>query len=273
MTVGLVAAIMLAATLSVSALAADAADGSALSVAAPAQVAEPVPPAEGIDRGVRVSGLPKKRVPGPSRKTGTYTARILIGTAVRHRPGGSSVRWYARTRTKWSGNGQSLMILGSRNRRGKTWLKVRLPVRPNGSSGWIPRDRVQIRRSSRFIVIDRSRRMLSVYRRGRVVSRFRVVVGTSATPTPIGLFAILDRVRQPDPGGFIGPWAAPLTAHSNALRRYDGGPGLVALHGRAGASLNDPLGSASSHGCVRMNNRRIAGLIRGQLGTAVRIRR
>jgi len=165
------------------------------------------------------------------------------------------------------------MVLGSRRAHGRTWLKVRLPTRPNGGSGWIPRDRVQLRRSPRYLVIDRSRRILKVYGRGgRRIARFRVVVGAPGTPTPIGLFALYDRVRQADRRGFIGPWAVPLTAHSNQLRRYDGGPGLVALHGRAGASFLDPLGSARSHGCVRMNNSRIRQIIKIQKGTAVLIR-
>ncbi|MDQ2701109.1 MAG: L,D-transpeptidase, partial [Actinomycetota bacterium] len=57
------------------------------------------------------------------------------------------------------------------------------------------------------------------------------------------------------------------------LRRYDGGPGLVAFHGRSGASLLDPLGSARSHGCVRMNNRRIIQMAGYPMGTAVRIQK
>ncbi len=271
-TVGLLAVAMLMTVLAGPASATAATSEVPPTGADPSAAAEAALPAVGSDRGIQVSRLPQKRIPGPSRKTGTYTARILVGTAVRHRPGGKSVKWYARTRTKWSGNGQSLMVLKSRHLRGKTWLKVRLPIRPNGSSGWIPRDRVQIRRSARYIVIDRSSRKLKLYRRGRVVARFRVVIGAPGTPTPLGLFALQDRVRQPDPKGFIGPWAIPLTAHSEALRRYDGGPGLVALHGRSGASLRDPLGSARSHGCVRMNNGRIAKLKASPLGTAVRIR-
>jgi lipoprotein-anchoring transpeptidase ErfK/SrfK len=126
-------------------------------------------------------------------------------------------------------------------------------------------------KSNAYILIDRSRRRLSVYRNGRVIRRWKVVIGTPGTPTPLGLFALYDRVAQRDPNGFIGPWAVPLTAHSDALRRYDGGPGLVALHGRDGASFLDPLGTASSHGCVRMNNGRIRYVIRLSMGTAVRI--
>ena len=165
------------------------------------------------------------------------------------------------------------MVLASTRVRGETWLKVRLPIRPNGNAGWILRDRVQLVRSPEYIVIDRSRRTLLRYRNGKRVSRFRVVVGANGTPTPVGLFALQDAVRQSDPHGFIGPWAIVLTAHSRALRRYDGGPGIVALHGRSGSSLLDPLGSARSHGCVRMNNGRIARIASSLLGTAVRIRK
>lgn len=230
-------------------------------------------PAHAADLGLRIASLPAQKVPAPSRGTGTFTARILVATAVRRQPGSGAVRWVARARTKWSGSGQKLMVLGSRRVKGEQWLRVRLPIRPNSSSGWIPRDRVVLSQSNAFILIDRSRKMLWVYRKGRVIRKWRIVVGTPGTPTPIGLFALYDRVRQRDPHGFVGPWVIPLTAHSNALQRFDGGPGLVALHGRDGASLLDPLGTAASHGCIRMNNNRIRFLMRLSTGTAVKVRR
>ena len=59
------------------------------------------------------------------------------------------------------------------------------------------------------------------------------------------------RVPQPDPNGFRGSWALLLTAFSPVLDNFDGGPGQVAIHGRGGASLLDPLGRARSHGCIR----------------------
>lgn len=212
-------------------------------------------------------------VPPPSRKGGTYTARFVIGTAVRRRPGWSDPVWYARARTKWSGSSQQLMVMSSRVFHGRTWLKVKLPTRPNRSTGWVPRDRVKLAHTNRFIVVDISRRQVQIFRKGRMISSFRVVVGAAATPTPVGLFAIYDRDRQADPGGFVGPFTLPLTAHSRKLRRYDGGPGLVAFHGRSGASLLDPLGSARSHGCIRMSNRRIIHMASMTLGTAVLIKR
>lgn len=71
----------------------------------------------------------------------------------------------------------------------------------------------------------------------------------------------------------LGPFALQLTAHSKMLRNYGGGPGRVAMHGRSGALLSDPLGSARSHGRVRMQNRIIRWLARRALpGTPVEIR-
>ena len=91
-------------------------------------------------------------------------------------------------------------------------------------------------------------------------------------PTPRGLFAVAERVRQPDPNGFLGPWALLLTAHSDALARFEGGPGTVAIHGRAGTSLSDPLGSARSHGCIRIDNSAVSFLARvAREGTPVLI--
>jgi lipoprotein-anchoring transpeptidase ErfK/SrfK len=74
-----------------------------------------------------------------------------------------------------------------------------------------------------------------------------------STPTPRGLFAVLD-VQSMPAASFYGSWTLRLTAHSDVLRRFDGGDGRVAIHGRGGASLADPLGSALSHGCIRLDN-------------------
>jgi hypothetical protein len=59
-----------------------------------------------------------------------------------------------------------------------------------------------------------------------------------------------------------GPFALQLTAHSNTLKNYGGRPGRVAMHGRSGGLLADPLGSARSQGCIRMQNRIIRWLAR-----------
>jgi hypothetical protein len=59
---------------------------------------------------------------------------------------------------------------------------------------------------------------------------FSAVVGAPDTPTPTGLFAVSERISQPDPHGFYGPWVLLLTAYSNTLQHFDGGPGQISIH-------------------------------------------
>jgi lipoprotein-anchoring transpeptidase ErfK/SrfK len=87
-----------------------------------------------------------------------------------------------------------------------------------------------------------------------------VVVGKPSTPTPVGLFAIAWAIPW-NPNDFLGSWVLELTAHSNVLQQFDGGDGTVGIHGRGGLSLLDPLGSAASHGCIRLANADIDWLV------------
>jgi hypothetical protein len=156
---------------------------------------------------------------------------------------------------------------------GREWLKVLLPVRPVGSAGWIPRNRAVLRKSDLWVEIRKKNRWLYAFRNGRRVRRFRIVIGAPATPTPAGLAAVYERNRQPDPGAFLGPWSLSLTALSRTLRNFGGGPGRIAMHGRGGSSYLDPLGSAASHGCIRVPNRGIRWLaLHAGPGTPVVIR-
>ena len=124
----------------------------------------------------------------------------------------------------------------------------------------------------RAAIPELARLRVAVFRDGRRIHRFRAVVGAPRTPTPRGLAAIYERNPQPDPRGFLGPWALSLTALSRVLESYGGGPGRVAIHGRGGASLRDPLGTARSHGCVRMRNRDVVELFDlAPAGTVVEI--
>lgn len=113
-----------------------------------------------------------------------------------------------------------------------------------------------------WIDVSTAKRRVTVYRNGRRIRRFGAVVGAPSTPTPHTLAAVYEVNRQPNPRAFLGPWAIALTAHSNVLENYGGGPGRVAIHGRGGASFADPLGSARSHGCVRIDNAQVSYLAR-----------
>jgi lipoprotein-anchoring transpeptidase ErfK/SrfK len=93
-----------------------------------------------------------------------------------------------------------------------------------------------------------------VYRDGVVVQRFPAVVGAPGTPSPRGLAAIYEKVPAADQRIFTGPWSLHLTAFSRVLDRFGAGDGRVAIHGRGPASWGDPMGTARSHGCVRIDN-------------------
>lgn len=194
----------------------------------------------------------------PSRTHGSTIARIVSPTFARPRLASPRRARPIGTDTAWSGQPQTLLVLDAATSGGDEWVKVLLPTRPNGSTGWIPRDKVVLARTRYWIDVGIDARRVTVYRDGQRIRSLRAVVGAPATPTPTGLAAVYERNRQPDAGAFLGPWALPLTIMSNVLEDYGGGPGRVAIHGRAGASLQDPLGSARSHGCVRIDNQDVS---------------
>jgi len=200
-----------------------------------------------------------------------YTAKIMITTNVFKLPG-KGIKTRLPTHAQWGGGPNVLLVLDTRNYKGKTWLRVALPDRPNGSSGWIREDFVRLSTSSWRVTINRDSHLVTVYSNGRVLRRFSSVIGAPATPTPRGLYAIYEKLPQPNPKGFLGPWALHLTAFSDVLLNYGGGPGRVAIHGRDGTSLADPLGSSRSHGCIRVDDENIVWMARVvPLGTPVQI--
>lgn len=227
-----------------------------------------------LSHGATLAGTPTAREPSvlpPSRSRGATLAGIVAATAASSAPGGRRI-WWVSTQTTWSGEPQVLLVLRSAWRSGREWLKVLLPIRPDGAAGWIPRDNVVLMSTHFWVTVSKPDRRVRVYRRGTLVRSFLAVIGKPATPTPDGLAAIYEIDRQADPNGFEGTWALPLTALSNVLNNFGGGPGRVAIHGRAGASLSDPLGSARSHGCIRVANRAVDWLARSvPQGTPVQI--
>jgi lipoprotein-anchoring transpeptidase ErfK/SrfK len=203
--------------------------------------------------------------------TGATVAKIVTTTNVRERPGSKRVLWRAAPQTR-SGNAMWLFVTGKRTTASGDWVRVQLPIRPNGAAGWVRADRVFLAQTHWRIVVSTGRRTLTLLRDGAVVKRARVVVGAPATPTPHGRFALYDTVAQRDPHGFVGSWILHLTAFSDVLDDFGGGPGRVAIHGRGGSSLRTPLGSAASHGCIRVDNELADLLARLPLGTPVDIR-
>src|SRR6202043_1029638 len=100
------------------------------------------------------------------------------------------------------------------------------------------------------IVVNLAARRVSVYNSGRLQRSFKAVVGKPSTPTPTGQFFVEETVQMAA-GEAGGPFALALSARSNALQEFEGGPGQIAMHGRN--NLGGTLGTAASHGCVRLD--------------------
>jgi lipoprotein-anchoring transpeptidase ErfK/SrfK len=245
-----------------------------LAVLAPVAARADQPPPAAGDAPAQ-AGEPSQPQPvlAPSRRGGSTVARIVAPTVARPRLTSRRRSRRLRTETAWSHQPQTLLVLAAATRDGVEWVKVLLPERPNGLTGWILRDDVALSRTGYWVDVRTSARRVTVYRAGRRVRTFRAVVGAPGTPTPRGLAAIYERNRQPRSHGFLGPWALPLTILSGVLESYGGGPGRVAIHGRSGASLADRLGSARSHGCIRVDNRDVSWMAQHvPVATPVRIR-
>ncbi len=134
---------------------------------------------------------------------------------------------------------------------GLGWLHVRLPGRPNGGTGWIERHATTASTTRWHIVVDTVGRRVIVYFDGRPARIVRAVVGKPSTPTPRGEFFVEEviQLRATDVGA---PFALALSARSDVLQEFDGGPGQIGLHGLS--NIGGVPGTAVSHGCVRLDN-------------------
>lgn len=154
------------------------------------------------------------------------------------------------------------VLAHSSDSRGRPWLRVRLPGRVLGgkappSTGWIRASRTMRSTTAWHIVVRRDSRRVIVYHAGMRVGGYSAIVGKPSTPTPPGEFFVEENVRLSggEPGA---PFALATSARSSVLQEFDGGPGQIALHGLGG--VGGQLGTAVSHGCVRLDNRAIAWL-------------
>ena len=150
------------------------------------------------------------------------------------------------------------------------WLRVLLPVRPNGSSGWVRAADVRLSEHDFRILIELGAHRITVYEGAGVIDQEPIGVGTHDTPTPGGLYYTKELLQPPNPNGPYGPYAYGLSGFSDVLPNFAGGEGVIGIHG-----TNDPsaLGRDVSHGCIRMSNAGITKLARIlPLGVPVEIR-
>jgi lipoprotein-anchoring transpeptidase ErfK/SrfK len=149
------------------------------------------------------------------------------------------------------------------------WARVRLPVRPNGTEGWVQAEDLMLYVVDSQVLIDLSDRTLTYFEDGQPVLTTTVAVGSKRNPTPVGEFFITDSVTLANPNSAWGPHAFGLSARSETITEYNGGDGIIGIHG-----TNRPgsIGNAASLGCVRVPNDVITKLHRiVPIGTPVTI--
>lgn len=130
-----------------------------------------------------------------------------------------------------------------------TWLRVMVPMRPNGSEAWIRADQVKLSMDDMAVQVSLSAHRLTVLRDGQAVAAFPVAVGRPSAPTPTGHFYLAELLQPSNPNGPYGPLAYGTSDFSNVYTYFEGGPGQVGVHG-----TNEPwvIGHDASHGCVRL---------------------
>jgi lipoprotein-anchoring transpeptidase ErfK/SrfK len=213
------------------------------------------------------------QMPGPV-ELGNARAYVAVATTdvtVRSRPrGGRVVGLFPRT-TPWGSPTAFLIREARRNDRGEVWLKVLVPRRPNGSSGWLLREQVRLRPVDYAVEVDLSDRTVRLLRGGRAVRTWSAGIGRAWTPTPTGSFYVTVKLRPPQISPVYGAWALGLSGYSEVHEQFGTGDGQIALHGTHNPGAD--LGREVSNGCVRLDNQAISALAGTlPLGTPVTIR-
>jgi lipoprotein-anchoring transpeptidase ErfK/SrfK len=199
----------------------------------------------------RTATQARARAPGgclapPVMPATPATAAIASGAVldVYASPDGAKVR----TLTNPTPEGQRLHVLVVEHR--DLWLRVRLPVRPNGTTGWVRITDVTQFTAPYRLLVELCAHRITAYRAGKAVWQRPVAVGRPGTPTPTGQFFVDFVVPMPAYGAY-GPFLLSVAGFSNVLQNWGGGIGQIALHGTNRPAL---IGTSASHGCVRMRN-------------------
>jgi lipoprotein-anchoring transpeptidase ErfK/SrfK len=230
-----------------------------------AQLSEAPPEAEAPPVTVDEADAPTSTTPAPAEEPAVVIARATTPLTVRAQPTADAAVVADLAPTTSFGSPRTLLVLDEQD----GWAQVQVPVRPNGTTGWIPVDDVQLLAGRHRVEVDLASRHLTVYEDDAVVLETPVAIGSPDAPTPTGTFAIVDSLQSPNPDGDYGPRALGVGGYSTTFSEFAGGDGQIGIHG-----TNDPssIGQAVSHGCVRVPNdviTRLADIL--PLGTPVTI--
>ena len=182
----------------------------------------------------------------------TVVATVLDSVKVLHtfeQPDGEPVYFeYALTNPTYYENDLVLMVTDvSEDDR---WLKVQVPVRPNGTEAWIRSADVTLSTHRYRALIDVTERSVTVWSGEDIVAETVAVVGKERSPTPVGSFYVNELITKWD-GSAYGPYILSLSGFSEALETFNGGVPVIAIHGTNRPEL---MGGAHSNGCIRIPN-------------------
>lgn len=134
--------------------------------------------------------------------------------------------------------------------RGRTWLKIRIPARPNGQRGWVREAALgPLYHVRTHLVVDRSDLEARLFMRGKQIWSAPIGIGAPATPTPSGDFWIREKFKIATAGSLYGPVAFGTSDYS-VLSEWPGG-GVIGIHGTNQPGL---VPGQPSHGCIRVRN-------------------
>lgn len=131
------------------------------------------------------------------------------------------------------------------------WLHVALPVRPNGSTGWVRSTDVDTSSHDYHIEITLSAFKLKAYAGADVVFDAPIAVGQDDNPTPGGDYFTTELLKPPNQAGDYGHYALGLSGFSEKITSFNGGPGQLGIHG---TNQPEKIGTKVSHGCIRLKN-------------------
>jgi lipoprotein-anchoring transpeptidase ErfK/SrfK len=147
------------------------------------------------------------------------------------------------------------------------WAKVLLPIRPNGTTGWVRTRDIRITPTNFRVRVELGAHRITIFQADAVTYQGPVAIGAPETPTPTGEYYVRVKIKAIDPTTVYGPYAWGLSSHSDVLETFNGGDGEIGIHGNNDASV---LGSDVTHGCIRMDNDAITELTKViRLGTPV----
>jgi hypothetical protein len=196
------------------------------------------PPAAG--KPGSLSGSPAALAPAPN---GSLVAILNRSSDLRASPGGRSVGRLG-TRTEF-GSPETMLVV----RQAPGWLGVISPLAGNGRIGWIPESAARLAQVRFELDVSLSAHRLTVLEGKSVLQRYNVSIGAPGSPTPVGRFAVTDRLTTRDPAGPYGCCILALSARSpHAIQGWTGG-NRIAIHSTPDAGS---IGQSVSHGCVRV---------------------